>query len=107
MDAPDLAITVGPQQLADSRSAPDAKLQPSGAVPGSRNPSETADKPLSTARIKTVPLTEEGSARLRERLLSEIDALTARRSSTPGPCDPGAKSGWYDIRASIDATRVG
>jgi hypothetical protein len=78
VDAPDLALTVGPQQHPGSRSTPDASLdiQPSGAPPGWRRPSETTDKPLSTARIKPIPFTAADSARLRDRLLSEIDGLT-------------------------------
>jgi len=105
LDAPDLAITVGPQQQADRRSAPDASLdiQPSSAAPDSRRPSEKADKPLSTARIKTIPLTEEGSARLRARLLSEIEALAREEE-----LDAWSMRSWREANAlaSADGERV-
>jgi hypothetical protein len=103
LDAPDLAITMGPHQQAASRSAPDANLQSSGAAPDSRRPSETIDKPLSTARIKAIPLTAEDSARLRDRLLAEIAGLTCEEE-----LDAWSMRSWRKANAlaSADGARV-
>jgi len=105
LDAPDLAITVGPQPQAARRSAPDASLdvQPSGAVPDWRKPSERADKPRSAARIRTIPLTSEDSARLRDRLLAQIEGLTCEED-----LDVWSMRSWpkVNVLASADGARI-
>jgi hypothetical protein len=105
VDAPDLAITVGPQQQADGRPAPDASLnvQPSGATPDLRWPSDRPDQPRWTGRIKAIPLTAQDSARLGDRLVSEIEGLTCEED-----LDVWSMRSWRHANAlaSADGARV-
>jgi hypothetical protein len=105
LDAPDLAITVEPQQQAASRSAADASLdrQPCGASLDSRRPTDRPDQLRSAGRMKAIPLTEEDSARLRDRLLAEIEALTREEE-----LDAWSMRSWRQANglASADGTRV-
>jgi hypothetical protein len=82
LDAPDLSITIGTRQHTDGSFAPEQGLttQPTGAAPDSRRPTDRPDQPRSAGRIKAIPLAEGDSARLRDRLLSEIERLTCEEA---------------------------
>jgi hypothetical protein len=78
LDAPDLTITIGTRQQPEGSLAAEQRLdaQPPAALPDPRRPTDRPDPPRSADRSKAIPLTEEDSASLRDRLLSELEELT-------------------------------
>jgi hypothetical protein len=76
---------------------------PTDATPDSHRPADRPDQPRSAGRIKAIPLTEEDSARLRDRLLSEIEELTCEEE-----LDAWSMRSWREanVLASADGARV-